>query len=127
MMESSTCDYGKINAWELCTQLEGSGMEMSPSDVDYFLHLFFSRSSRWVEIEETNSSGNWVVLRLSGPPGRGRRLIARLNLSRTDLLHYLPEEKDRDAFADQLWELSYNEVDSAKACKALSLRTSNRF
>jgi hypothetical protein len=126
MMESSTCDYGKINVWELYIGVDGKRNKVSPSDADCFLHLFFSHSSDRVNIVETNSVDNWVELFLVGPPTSGGRLHVHFTLSRNALFDCLPEEKDRDAFADRLCELNYSGANSDKAFEALSLRASNR-
>jgi hypothetical protein len=128
VIDSSTCDYGKINAWELCTYEMYENIQTNPSDADYFLHLLFSHASERVKVLGVNNIDNWVHLRLEGPHANDDhgRLTASFKLSRNALFDCLPEEKDRDAFADQLWELSYNEADSAKACEALYLHTSNR-
>jgi hypothetical protein len=127
MMESSTCDYGKINTWELYTDGKINSIKLSPSDADSFLHLFFSRSSDRVNIGVVD---NRVVFFLVGPPtGRGRLYVKDFTLSRNALFDCLPEEKDREAFADRLRELVYfalgSDEDSDRALEALSLRTPN--
>ena len=119
-------DYGKINVWELHPEWESKRIKVSPSDADCFLHLSFSHSSDRVNVGETNSVDNWVEFFLVGPPTSGGRLYVRFTLSRNALFDCLPEEKDRDAFADRLREFGYFEADSDKAFEALSLRTSNR-
>jgi hypothetical protein len=68
MIESPMRDYGKINAWELCTYEEYGGVQISPSDVDCFLHLLFSNSSESIEFLETHTRPDWgATLRLWGP------------------------------------------------------------
>jgi hypothetical protein len=130
MMESSTCDYGKLDVWELYPEWESRSIKLNPSDADCFLHLFFSHSSDRVNIEESNSVDNCVEFFLVGPPTSGGRLYVRsFTLSRNALFDCLPEEKDRDAFADRLRELVYfalaSDRVSDKALEALSLRTPN--
>jgi hypothetical protein len=107
MTESSTCDYGKINAWELCTYEEYEDIQIGPSDADYFLHLLFSHASERVKFVGVNKVDNWAHLRLEGPPTNDNhgRLTASFELSRNALHRCLPDEGDRDAFVARLHEL----------------------
>jgi hypothetical protein len=127
MMDSSTCDYGKIDVWQLHPEWESPSIKLNPSDADCFLHLFFSHSSDRVNI---GVGDNWVECSLIGPPtNRGRPCVRNFTLSRNALFDCLPEEKDREAFADRLRELVYealgSDEDVDRALEALSLRTPN--
>lgn|SRR5215207_3256178 len=131
MMDSSTCDYGKIDAWQMHPNWESPSIKLNPSDADCFLYLFFSPSSDRVNIMETNSVDNWVEFFLVGPiiTNGGVVFVRSFTLSRNALFECLPEEKDREAFADRLRELVYealgSDEDVDRVLEALSLRTPN--
>jgi hypothetical protein len=113
MTESLARDYGKINAWELCTYEMYENIQIDPSDADYFLHLLFSPSSERVKFLEVNKVDNWAHLYLEGPATNDDhvRLTASFKLSRDALHRFLPGEGDRDAFVACLYELDCTRVE----------------
>jgi hypothetical protein len=113
-------DYGKIDAWELCTYEMYEDIQINPSDADYFLHLLYSHASERVKFVGVNNVDNWAHLRLEGPLTNDDhgRLTASFKLCR-DTLHFcLSDEGDRDAFVERLWELGciHLETSWARGC-----------
>ena len=125
MIESTTRDYGKINAWNFYGLSESKQIQLRPHDkarvdVDCFLYLLFSNSSTSVEFVEITCRIGWVVLRLWGPVTDDQgRLYTECRMTDFDLHRLLPIKEERYAVVRRLHELGVGGEGFRKACKAL--------
>jgi hypothetical protein len=125
-MESTTRDYGTIDAWNFYNLSESKQIQLRGSDeiggdVDCFLHLLFSNSSTEIEYVEIYNVGSpWVVLRLWGPVADDQgRLSTEFKLYSYHLHRHLPIKEERYAVVRRLHELGGTGEEFKEACKTL--------
>jgi hypothetical protein len=125
MIESTTRDYGKINAWNFYDLPESKKIDRSDKvlgDVDCFLYLLFSNSSTEVEFLQITRRVGWVVLRLLGPVTEDQgRLSMVFRVSREGLHRRLPIKEERYAVVRRLHELGVTGEGFKGACRALQV------
>jgi hypothetical protein len=125
VIESTTRDYGKINAWNFYNLSESKQIPLRPhdrarDDIDCFLHLLFSDSTTELEFLQITYRVGWVVFRLWGPVTEDQgRLYVRCWMNHSDLRDLLPIKEERYAVVRRLHELVGGGEEFRAACNAL--------